>query len=457
MLSRQLTHAFVLHICVIIASAAMSGARSQNLFEQLVTPGPVIAGHAKLEQDCSNCHKPFSRGSQTQLCLACHKETARDRQLVRGIHGRQTAAAKQECTHCHTDHMGRHADIVLLDRETFNHTSTNFELRDAHKAVQCDGCHAQNVKFRDAPGRCFDCHKADDPHKGRLGEGCDNCHDEATWARTKAFDHDKTKFPLQAAHRNVACLSCHVGERYTGIGTACVDCHRIQDVHGGRYGAKCETCHDQNKWMTIRFNHDKDTKFPLRAAHAKVKCDACHTGDLYRDKLLTTCVSCHRKDDRHEGQLGVRCESCHGEDNWRRVVSFDHDVTRFPLIGRHTVVTCEECHRSLRFKDAALACASCHRDQHHEGRLGANCALCHNPNGWARWLFDHDKQTRYPLTGAHRGLDCQACHTTKNVTKITLSTSCYACHQKDDVHRGALGQTCERCHVTTSFKQVSKR
>src|SRR5882672_2262714 len=128
--------------------------------------------------------------------------------------------------------------------------------------------------------------------------------------RTKAFDHDKTGFPLQGAHRDVACAACHVGERYKGISTACVACHRIQDVHGGRYGAKCGTCHEQNKWTAIRFNHDKDTKFPLRAAHAKVKCDTCHSGDLYRDKLATACVSCHRKDDPHKGQLGGRCAQC---------------------------------------------------------------------------------------------------------------------------------------------------
>src|SRR5262249_305140 len=150
----------------------------------------------------------------------------------------------------------------------------------------------------------------------------------------------------------------------------------------------------------------------------------------------TTCVSCHRKDDGHEGQLGPRCEHCHGQDNWRRILSFDHDLTRLPLIGRHAIVTCEECHRSLRFKDAPLACAPCHPDQYPVGRLGPNCELCHNPNSWPRWLFDHDKQTRYPLTGAHRGLNCHACHVTKNVTKITLATDCNSCHQKDDIHVG---------------------
>lgn len=442
---------------IAVAGAMAANVRAQNLFEQLVMPGPVVAGHAKLEQQCDNCHEPFSRRSQSRLCLGCHKETAADRLMRRGFHGRQPEAKNQECTHCHTDHKGRDADIVQFDRETFNHMLTNFELRDAHKVVQCTGCHAQNVKYRNAPGRCFDCHKAEDPHKGRLGEACESCHGEVAWRRTKPFDHDKTRFPLQGAHRTVQCATCHVGERYKGIGLACVDCHRIQDVHAGRYGGKCESCHDQIKWRIIRFDHNRETKFPLRAAHAKVKCDMCHTGDLYRDKLATTCISCHRKDDKHVGALGTRCERCHGEDTWRRIASFDHDVTRFPLIGRHAIVPCEECHRTPKFKDTSLVCASCHRDTHHEGRLGPNCALCHNPNSWARWRFDHDRQTRYPLTGAHRGLDCQSCHTAKNVVKITLATDCYSCHRTDDVHNGALGQKCERCHVTSSFRQVSKR
>jgi hypothetical protein len=120
-------------------------------------------------------------------------------------------------------------------------------------------------------------------------------------------------------------------------------------------------------------------------------------------------------------------------------------------------VPCEECHRTPTFKGTALNCASCHRDQHHEGRLGSNCALCHNPNGWTRWRFDHDAQTRYPLTGAHRGLNCNACHVTKNVVKIVLPTDCYSCHRQDDAHRGSFGRACERCHTTSSFKQGGTR
>jgi hypothetical protein len=221
-------------------------------------------------------------------------------------------------------------------------------------------------------------------------------------------------------------------------------------VHGGRYGAKCETCHDEVKWKQSHFNHDK-TKYPLRGEHVKVKCDACHTGPL-EQKLETTCVSCHKKDDPHKGQLGTRCEQCHKDTGWRKMTDFDHDLTKFPLIGRHAIVPCEECHRTSSYKNASTVCQECHKDQHHEGRLGNNCALCHNPNGWTRWRFDHDHQTKYPLTGAHRGLDCHACHRTRNVTKIVLPSTCYTCHEADDVHQGSFGRLCGGCHTTASWK-----
>ena len=147
---------------------------AQNILEKLVIPGPVIQGHVKVEKECDKCHEPFSRQSQTRLCLDCHKETAADRQSRKGFHGLQPNAAKQECRHCHTDHKGREADINQLDRETFDHSFSNYQLKDAHKTVRCEGCHLPKVIFRKAPGRCFDCHKAVDPHKRRLGEKCDS-------------------------------------------------------------------------------------------------------------------------------------------------------------------------------------------------------------------------------------------------------------------------------------------
>ena len=94
------------------------------------------------------------------------------------------------------------------------------------------------AKFRETAGRCFDCHKTNDPHKGRLGETCEGCHSEETWRRVKPFDHSKTKFSLVGAHGEVACANCHAGERYKDLPRTCISCHRLQDKHAGRYGAQ---------------------------------------------------------------------------------------------------------------------------------------------------------------------------------------------------------------------------
>ncbi len=443
---------------LLFVSAPFWSAGAQSLFDRLVMPGQLIKGHEKEEKDCANCHEAFDKKSQMRLCLACHKDVAADRQQKRGLHGMRSDAVNAECKHCHTEHKGRDADIVQFDHETFNHKFTNFELKGAHRSLRCESCHQPKVKFRKTPGKCFDCHKKIEPHKTRLGEKCDACHNEDIWSHTKPFDHSKTKFPLDGAHKKVTCAGCHAGEKYKDVPGACVTCHQLQDSHAGRYGTKCEKCHNSEKWKTVKFDHTKDTKFPLKGAHIKVKCDACHIGqDIYRDKLSGDCNACHKKNDPHKGQLGNRCEKCHNETNWRQKVAFDHDLSRFPLIGQHAVVACEECHKTASFKDVQTRCAACHKDTRHEGRLGAECGSCHNPNGWALWRFDHSKQTKFPLTGAHQGLSCNACHREKNVVKVKLPATCHSCHADDDAHRGNFGWDCEKCHTTKTWKQGGMR
>jgi hypothetical protein len=465
MFSRPFT---VLLLAALLSFPAVWAARSQSLFERWVTPGELIDGHGKYEKDCAKCHESFDKGFQKQLCLGCHKDIAQDFSRKTGFHGKRGDVSSVECKHCHTDHKGRKADILLFDHQTFNHITTEFELKGAHKTLRCNQCHepkpqevrAKEIETDSPTGRyrkpkheCVDCHKKVEPHKTRLGDLCHNCHSEDTWKKTKPFDHDKTKFKLVDSHKKVDCVACHPQEQWKGVPLTCVGCHPLQDVHRGRYGEKCENCHEAKKWTTNHFDHSK-TKFPLREGHKKVKCDACHPGDVYKDKLKTNCSSCHKKDDPHKGQLGDNCEKCHNEKGWRQKVFFDHDITRFPLIGRHATAPCEECHRTASYKGTTTKCADCHPDKRHEGRFGINCSMCHNPNGWDHWRFDHDKQTRFPLTGKHAKVNCNACHKEKHATKISLPTNCYGCHSGDDVHGGGYGRVCDQCHTTTSFKDV---
>ena len=42
-------------------------------------PGKVIAGHAKYENNCNECHDVANKSKQNELCLDCHKLVNKDR------------------------------------------------------------------------------------------------------------------------------------------------------------------------------------------------------------------------------------------------------------------------------------------------------------------------------------------------------------------------------------------
>ncbi|HET9063633.1 MAG TPA: cytochrome c3 family protein [Candidatus Binatia bacterium] len=419
--------------------------------ETLVMPGPVVAAHADIEKNCRKCHEPFRQQAERGLCLECHDDVRADVEGRRGFHGRVPAAERAECRHCHTEHAGRRAEIVRLDRDAFDHATTDFALVGAHGRVECKDCHQRGEKLRNAPSACNECHVEDDPHRGTLGAECAACHDATSWASTR-FDHDDTGFRLIGAHAVTSCASCHPDQHYDGTPTTCADCHRIDDVHRGRRGSKCTDCHGVVSWGRPKFDHDERTEFPLRGRHADASCESCHTGTRLDDPLPRDCQGCHAAEDPHREQLGTRCETCHGETGWRDAVRFDHDLSRFPLVGMHGVVPCEQCHLTPAYADAPTACVDCHeKDDAHGKTLGRACGTCHNPAGWPLWRFDHDRETDFMLDGAHEGLACKGCHVRPPADGEAMETSCVSCHRADDVHRGAYGSDCARCHSTATF------
>jgi hypothetical protein len=141
---------------------------------------------------------------------------------------------------------------------------------------------------------------------------------------------------------------------------------------------------------------------------------------------------------------------------WRNGVVFDHDLSRFPLLGMHAAAPCEACHTSTTFQDAETKCLSCHEgDDAHERKLGNDCARCHNPNSWSRWHFDHGTETKFPLLGAHEGLNCLGCHTRETRGRVRQPSDCASCHSFDDVHDGGFGRDCGRCHSDVRWGDVS--
>lgn len=422
-----------------------------NSLEQLLMPGPVIAGHAKIESDCNACHKPFSKEAQDGLCLDCHKPIAADILRKTGFHGKTPLRKGLMCNVCHDDHLGRDADIVQLDPALFDHATADFALTGAHRETACSSCHAPEKRWAEAPSSCFACHGAGEPHRGALGKDCQSCHRTSSWRDTMPFDHGKTKYRLSGKHQQVPCMSCHVGEVYGGLTKTCDGCHAIQDVHRRKFGTACGSCHNETSWKDVKFDHGKDTRFPLAGAHGKAKCGACH-GASVLVPLPVACADCHKSQDVHRARLGADCGSCHNATAWRREVKFDHGLSKFPLVGLHAAVACESCHEDRSFRSAGLACKDCHgKDDVHAGRLTPRCESCHTANGWQRVSFDHGRQTKFSLSGRHAKIGCYDCHTRKAVTDARLSTTCYSCHAKQDVHRGKFGTNCASCHGTSTF------
>lgn len=440
------------------------GGASAESLEKALMPGEVIQGHAKYENECKNCHVILDKSAQTRLCQDCHKDIAGDIKTKSGLHGHLDNLT---CNRCHTEHKGRGANIAPLDKDKFDHARTGFKLGGAHASpkLKCEGCHAPKKKFREASRECVECHRKDDEHKGNLGPKCGNCHNDKTWKEAQ-FDHEKTRFPLLGGkHAEVKCKECHLDKTYKQTPLTCNGCHKQEDQekgHKGRYGTKCETCHSDKGWKEIKFNHDTDTHYVLKAKHRQVKCNSCHLpekGLLYGQKLSTKCVACHRKDDEekgHKGGLGDKCETCHSEKSWK-TTDFDHDDTEFPLRDKHKDAKCDACHiGGVSGPKAKLklekTCVACHRKDDdkkgHKGRYGDKCDTCHTAKDWKATRFSHDRDTKYPLRGKHIPVKCDACHLPAlgNIYKHKLDSACYACHQSDDKHKGQLGRKCEDCH-----------
>jgi hypothetical protein len=411
----------------------------------------------------------------TLKCDACHLPRL----------GKTFLGLKRDCVPCHTDvHKGQfgpkcascHGQSAWKPVTGFDHTKTAYPLTGLHVNVGCDKCHpalpavagstAVSRKFKGIPFQpCTSCHA--DAHAGRLGPGCATCHTTAGWKKTdpRAFDHDRTAYPLRDRHATVACARCHVpGKAMRVKHELCTDCHA--DVHAGQFArrvdqGRCEACHDVKGFTPARYAVDEHQKsaYPLAGGHLAIPCDACHRRDAQKVMRFrfaaTRCIDCHR--DPHRGELDKYnpkggCESCHKVESWR-AVTFDHASTRFPLAGGHTKTPCSKCHAKvdagtprerMRLTGLALACEGCHKDAHAdqfatEGGTVTSCARCHDAVAWKATKFVHDRDSSYALRGAHARVACDGCHKAEATAGVTvvrykpLRSGCKDCHGEQSV------------------------
>jgi hypothetical protein len=233
----------------------------------------------------------------------------------------------------------------------------------------------------------------------------------------------------------------------------------------------CETCHSTDSWKMrpdVPFDH-AETGFSLEGQHTTVQCVSCHK-DLKFVDSAHDCTTCHI--DVHKAELGMACTRCHTQRTWKIPDMRDrHQLTRFPLLGRHATLNCEDCHAGSivhQYVGTPITCYDCHRTDfqktsnpnHAAAGFSTDCGLCHKQNAF-QWGtgFDHSI-TRFPLTGAHLATPCSSCHRTADFKNTPLE--CFACHQSDYQSTtapnhvvGMLDHRCQTCHSATSWQPAT--
>lgn len=336
-----------------------------NKFDH-AAPGVGFAlegAHAKA--DCKACHPgPIRFGGPRRGCTDCHAD----------VHGPQFAG--RACTQCHTTAAWRPSTI-----ETSQHDAFGFPLRDSHVRARCAECH-RNGRFVGTEAACASCH-SDRRHGGRFGTACERCHDATVWSHTPGFDHAITGFRLERGHAKVTCVRCHGANGMALVGRPaskeCATCHATP--HDRYFGSRCLECHTTAGWRAVpRFDHSR-TAFPLELRHATLRCTSCHDAKR-RPAIQRSCRSCHG--DPHRGSNSFDCEDCHRPDRWR-IIRFDHDLTSYPLTGRHRIAACGRCHTNPNWTGIRTDCVACHaferpNDETHLTEI--TCEDCHLTTSW---------------------------------------------------------------------------
>lgn len=460
----------------------------KKTFNHSLTGYELKGSHKTNITNCNQCHKPEN---MTDLTVKNKAKTY--------------LGLDTKCSSCHDDYHQKtlSGDCALCHDFTdfksaplFDHNKTHFVLRGQHKSLDCAACHKAEVR-NNKPfvkyagvsfGNCTSCHK--DEHKGRYGSECGACHSENSFHKItppKHFNHSATGYALEGKHREVSCKKCH--EQSFGTTTSfrefatspkqvtCVLCH--QDVHEGKLGTDCKSCHNQNSFLLLskdkqfvgKFSHDQ-TGYPLQGKHSTVDCRSCHRGDLTEPVAHNHCTSCHQ--DKHRGDFDTKkdkypdCVSCHTVEGFRPS-SFTlemHNRGAFKLKGAHVAQPCNACHLNQNsewtFAKMGRSCLECHGDTH-AGHLNpkyyvsGSCSNCHQEDSWQQVRFDHTS-TGYSLSGKHAEASCSACHFDRSTSPITqrfggLSRQCATCHR--DVHGGQFARNgatdCAKCHSTQSW------
>jgi hypothetical protein len=398
---------------------------SREEFDHDRTRYPLRGRHVQL--DCKACHDPvraWGKRPAFATCGACHRDPHAGKATLGG--------RAADCGACHRVEGFRPSTYTVAQ-----HRSSAYPLEGRHERVRCEQCHPKNppgvppanlgtagTLLRPRHERCTDCHE--DAHGGQLarrkgGIGCEPCHGVQGWTPSTftIAEHARLRFPLAGRHSEIPCSSCHGPVRRglrplpdrrllgkAGVALVleeldCVACHA--DPHGGRFepgGARpkhrrCLHCHDERSFRpsTVGVETHGEFGFALEEAHRAVPCVDCHRELAARRAGTSLLLDAKSLPSLPFTEKRERCEACHENPHGDQ------------FARRRDRGACDGCHGLASFRPAPR--------------------------------FDHDRDSSFPLEGAHRNVACHRCHPMRSdpggraqVVWRPIPSACRDCHRQ---------------------------
>ena len=408
---------------------------------------------------CNQCHTSTSQAST--ICVDCHQSNFNS-----SVNPSHTAVGmSKDCVKCHS--------TLGWVPSSFSHATTGFQLTGAHIKVDCAKCHiGETIGTNQACQSCHELNYFNSKNPNHIAVGlskdCSKCHTNVTWTAS-TFSHVATNFQLSGAHVNTDCVKCHVGKTL-GTSQVCQACH-IDKYNSSSLpnhlaiglSTDCAKCHNPSAWTPSSFSH-VTTSFQLTGAHTNLDCAKCHNGKT--TGTSTDCYACHRVDyESAKGHLTNgyphNCLQCHNVNTFTGV-TVDH--SKFPLLGAHSSVSCNDCHINGNTVNTPNTCIGCHQAKYnattnpnHAGlSISTDCSSCHGFDaGWKPAKFTLHTNF-FQLTGVHTATDCAKCHNGKYSPAI--STTCASCHTNDfnnskNPNHASVGLSndCVKCHDSKAW------
>ncbi|MFQ5480643.1 MAG: SPOR domain-containing protein, partial [Thermodesulfobacteriota bacterium] len=328
---------------------------------------------------------------------------------------------------------------------------------------------------------------------------------------TFKFNHFKTGFPLENAHKAVKCEFCHARGIFKNTPSECAQCHTqgsmvkatVKSADHTKTNAPCEDCHSTTTtdWTLSRFRHTAETFGRCLSCHDGIRntgktashlassnnCEDCHstsswtTARFDHSGISSPCANCHngtKATGKHASHVvsSNLCDDCHSTGGWIPA-SFDHSTITAPCSSCHNGTTatgksgghipssntCDECHTtkawiptSFDHSNISSPCATCHNGTQATGKPAGHvqsnniCDNCHSTSGWIPAGFDHTGISS-PCANCHNGTTA----TGKNPEHVQSSNTCDDCHSTNawvpaSFNHSGISSPCANCHNGTT-------